>query len=140
VTYDPKQAKKLTIFVASSWPEWQQKYIDLVKGSLEQGVAGLTIDTKKVLPKVDKKDMKKAMPFVQLLKRRLDGGESEDAVFERKLGFEEKEVLEEMVPGLKATVPKLAEVIIVVVDGKEGLPTQSAQAEPGNPAFEFVNV
>jgi leucyl-tRNA synthetase len=139
-TYDPKSDKKLTIFVATSGPEWQQKYIDLVRDSLEEGVAGLTIDTKKVLPKVDKKDMKKAMPFVQLLKRRIDGGEAADSVFERKLGFEEEYVLGEMVPGLKVTVTKLKVVEIVVVKGQDGLPASAAQAEPGSPTFEFVNV
>jgi leucyl-tRNA synthetase len=126
--------------VATSWPEWQQKYIDLVRNSLEEGVAGLTIDTKKVLPKVDKKDMKKAMPFVQSLKRKIDNGEGVESVFERKLGFEEEYVLGEMVPGLKATVTKLKVVEIVVVKGQEGLSNQAAQAEPGNPAFEFTNV
>jgi leucyl-tRNA synthetase len=126
--------------VATSWPDWQQKYIDLVQNSLEEGLNGLTIDTKKVLPKVDKKDMKKAMPFVQLLKRKLDAGESKEAVFERKLGFQEREVLEEMVPGMKTTVTKLKIVEIVVVDGQTGLPAQAASAEPGSPSFEFVNV
>ncbi|KAF2432050.1 leucyl-tRNA synthetase [Tothia fuscella] len=137
VTYDPKKDKKLTIFVASSWPSWQQKYIDLVRDSLD----GLSLDIKKVQPKIDKKDMKKAMPFVQALKRRLDNGERGEEVFERKLAFEEEKVLREMISGLKVTVTKLKEVEIVVVeDGKEGLPPAAAQAEPGSPSFEFVNV
>ena len=41
--YDPKKDKKLTIYIATSFPEWQQKCIDLVRENLE----GLTLDTKK---------------------------------------------------------------------------------------------
>lgn len=103
---------------------------------------GLTFDDKVVRSKIDKKDMKKAMPFVQLLKRRLDQGEKAEMVFDRKLPFDEVKVLEEMVPGLKVTVPKLKEVEIVVVEdagGKELAP-QAGSAEPGQPTFAFGNI
>lgn len=103
---------------------------------------GLTFDDKKVRAKIAKPDMKKAMPFVQLLKKRLDNGETAGNVFDRKLPFDEVEVLKEMVPGLKVTVPKLKEVEIVVVEeaGGRELPPQAASAEPGQPTFAFGNV
>jgi leucyl-tRNA synthetase len=149
-TYDPKSDKKLNIYVAKSWPAWQTKYIEVVREQLEK--LGLAFDLKHARDKIDKADMKKAMPFVQTLKRRLDNGESQEAVLERKLAFDEVTVLKEMIPGLKSTVPKLKDVQIVLVeeggkagtkiDGQkvEGLGQQAAFAEPGQPSFEFTNV
>jgi leucyl-tRNA synthetase len=148
-TYDPKSDKKLNIYVAKSWPAWQAKYIEVVREQLEKlGV----FDLKDARDKIDKSEMKKAMPFVQTIKKRLDNGESKESVLERKLAFDEVTVLKEMVPGLKSTVPKLKDVQIVLVedggkagvtvDGKkvEGLGQQAAFAEPGQPSFEFSNI
>lgn len=149
-SYDPKADKKLTIFVAKSFPSWQQKYIDLVAEKFD----GMTLDMKAVTKSIDKSDMKKAMPFVQNLKKRLEGGEKKGKVLNRELEFDEVQILKEMVPGLKATVIKLKQVDIVLVeegketglkilDGKEeevgNLPGISTAAEPGSPSFEFSN-
>lgn len=140
VAYDPKQSKRLTIFVTKSFPEWQEKYIEEARNAMD----GLTFDDKKVRAKIAKPDMKKAMPFVQLLKKRLDAGETAGNVFDRKLPFDEVTVLQEMVRGLKVTVPKLKEVEIVVVEevvaGDKELPPQASSAEPGQPTFAFGNV
>lgn len=148
--YDPKADKKLTIFVAKSFPSWQQKYIDLVTEKFD----GMTLDMKAVTKGIDKADMKKAMPFVQNLKKRLESGEGKGKVLNRDLGFDEVQVLKEMVPGLKATVVKLKQVnMIFVVEGKKtglkisggkyeevsDLPGISTTAEPGSPSFEFSN-
>jgi leucyl-tRNA synthetase len=148
--FDPKKDKKLTIFVAQSWPSWQTKYIELVRSQLENlGV----VDVKEASKNIEKADMKKAMPFLQTLKRKLDQGESRENIFERKLPFDEISVLKEMAPGLKSSVPKLVDASIILVneDGKtgkdalsgaklEGLPPTAASAEPGSPSFDFANV
>lgn len=149
IRYDPKQDKRLNIFVAKSWPAWQARYIDLVREKLK----GITLDIRDVSKHIDKAEMKKAMPFVHNLKRRLESGEPKDAVLERDLGFGEVKVLEEMKVLLKATVVKLKEVNIIVVeegakagfrveDEKriDGLPQMAASAEPGSPSFEFTNL
>lgn len=147
-SYDPKADKKLTIYVARNWPAWQTKYIELIRQQLE---STKLVDMKVVSKQIDKPDMKKAMPFVQLIKRKLDAGESREAVLERKVPFDEVAVLKEMAPGLKSTVPKLKEVDVVVVEegGKTGtnlegksvnLGPPAASAEPGQPSFEFANV
>jgi len=109
---------------------------------------------KAVTKGIDKADTKKAMPFVQNLKKRLEGGEDRSKVLNRKLEFDEVQILKEMVPGLKATVVKLKQVDIVLVEegketglkisgGKEeevtDLPGISSTAEPGSPSFEFSN-
>jgi leucyl-tRNA synthetase len=148
--YDPNKEKKLSIFVAKAWPAWQQRYVELVRTHFEKlGV----VDTKEVSKGIDKQDMKKAMPFVQTLKRRLDHGEKPEAVLERKLAFDEVSVLKEMAPGIMATVHKLVDVTIVIVDdgAKSGVNAttgeklanllhMAASAEPGSPSFGFENV
>ena len=149
-TFDPKKDKKLTIYIAQSWPAWQSKYIELIQNQLKS--LGL-IDVKEATKKIAKPEMKKAMPFVQDIKRKLDSGEPREKVLERKLAFDEITVLKEMAPGLKSSVPKLVDVSIVLVgeDGKSGksaisgakvdsLPLMAAKAEPGSPSFEFANV
>jgi leucyl-tRNA synthetase len=149
-TFDPKKDKKLTIYCAKNWPAWQAKYIDVITKQLD--TLGL-VDTKELGKSIDKAEMKKAMPFVQMLKKKLDGGEGREQVLERKMAFEEEEVLVKMVPMLKASVTKLVEVVVVSVgesgkegtvvgngDKVEGLGLAAQGAEPGNPGFEFTNV
>lgn len=155
--YDPKKAKLLTIYAALSYPAWQEKYIDLVRNSLD----GLSLDMKAVSKNIDKADSKKAMPFIQSLKKSIDMGISKDVVFERKLAFDEIMVLREMVPGLRQTVQKCEGVEVVVVEqgGKQGtivatsgdsagnvgverkdLPPAAEGAVPGQPTFFFNNL
>ena len=98
-------------------------------------------------------EMKKAMPFVQGLKKRLLAGESEDVVFERKLGFDEVDVLEQMRAGLRKTTGcREVEIVAVEEEGKSGrvvggegerketLPPAAQAAVPGAPSFHFENV
>lgn len=94
------------------------------------------IDVKDLTKQIDKKDMKKVMPFVQLLKKRLDSGEKAADVFARRLPFDEASTLKEIVPSLKQTIPKLESVEINLVQGE----TEGKIATPGNPTFAFENV
>ncbi|KAF1944253.1 leucyl-tRNA synthetase [Clathrospora elynae] len=149
-TFDPKKEKKIIIFAAQEWPAWQSKYIDLLRNSS-------TIDIKAISKSIDKSESKKAMPFINGLKRRLDNGEPKDVVLNRELAFDELSTLRAMVPGLKQTIQKCIDVEIVTIaeGGKEGviikedgskgetkgdLPPQAASAEPGSPSFAFENV
>lgn len=142
--------KKITIFAAQKFPDWQEKYLEEAR----QAFDGMTIDTKAVMQKVPKPEIKKAAPFIQNLKKRLDAGENSDAVFNRRLPFSELDILRAMIPIIP--VPKLKNVEIVSVDdggktgivllenGKEGekraeLPPMAASAEPGSPTFLFEN-
>jgi leucyl-tRNA synthetase len=150
-SFDPKKDKKITIFSAKAWPEWQKKYIDLLRTQYP------AIDIKALSKSIDKSESKKAMPFINNLKRRLDNGESPDAVLNRQLAYDELATLRAMVPGLRQTVQKCVAVDIVLVDeggksgvvmcedGSEGerkeeLAASAASAEPGSPSFTFDNV
>ncbi|KAL1902737.1 cytosolic leucyl tRNA synthetase [Sporothrix stenoceras] len=150
IAFDPKKAKKLTIFVADAFPEWQDKCIEVVKQVLESTGS---VDVKGVTGKLDKAELKKSMPFIQALKKRIDSGEDAAAVFDRKLAFDELATLETMILGLKQTVNKLETIVVVSVkpgatsgvvykgDGQtlDPLPQAAAGATPGNPSFLFEN-
>lgn len=155
VAFDPKRPKRLTVFVARSWPAWQEKYIALVREMFD--AVTLSVDEKKLMGQVSKMgETKKAMPFVQGLKKRVLAGEGE-GVWERKLPFDEVEVLGEMVRGLRRTTG-CGEVRVVEVREKEGggkvgriikggegeemaeLPHMAESAVPGVPTFFFENV
>lgn len=159
MAFDPNKSKKLTIFIASTLPEWQEKYLSLAQQLLESTGK---LEIKAASAKVDKADMKKAIPFIQGLKTRLDAGEKPERVFERQLPFEETKVLREMVPGLKSVVKKLRAVEVVHVDEKgvgevvisseeesgatrkvgESISDAGVQGDlvPGKPSFTFENV
>jgi leucyl-tRNA synthetase len=95
--------------------------------------------------------MKKAMPFVQGLKKRLvQSKEAPEIVFDRKLPFDEFAVLKEMTVNLKKTTGA-NEIEVVAVDegGKSGEVVGSGEkregllaenAVPGQPTFSFANV
>lgn len=153
--YDPKKEKKLSIFCALKYPSWQDGIIEIVR----QSFADMKVDIGAVSKQIPKAENKRAMPFVQQLKKSLETGIEPSTVFERKLVFDEVGVLKEMVPGLKQTIQKCATVEVVVIDegGKSGkivaaseegrvgeqrkeLPQAAENAVPGQPTFFFENV
>ena len=157
ITFDPKKAKKLTIYVASNFPSWQEKYIELVQELFD--ATHLSVDDKVLNQRMAQMgEMKKAMPFIQSMKRRLMMGESPTTVFERKLLFDELHTLEEMAPGLKKIAGcKAIDIIAVDEGGKSGrvvlsdersrgesseldLPPTAQGAVPGVPTFFLQNI
>jgi leucyl-tRNA synthetase len=139
--FDPRKPKQLTIFVATSFPAWQDKYVELVRQALESSTLN---DDKAINGQVAKMgkgpEMKKAMPFVQALKKRLVSGEPKDAVFERKLPFNEAATLTAMKKGLMRTTGCKEVLITEVTDeNRAGLPPQAENAVPGQPSFLFEN-
>ena len=150
LSFDPRKPKKVTIFAAKKYPSWQEKYIDLVRDAFDS--LNISINDKELNAKVGKMgEMKKAMPFVQGLKKRLiQGREAPSTVFERKLPFDEFAVLSQITDGLKRTAGfKEVEVIAVDEGGKtgevvgtgekkEGLTAENAV--PGQPTFTFSNI
>ncbi len=150
INFDPKLPKKLTIFAAMSFPSWQEKYIDLVRDNFD--AATRTVNDKAMTPQIAKMgEMKKAMPFVQGLKKRLVTGENPSTVFDRKLAFDEVDTLTKMVAGLKkAAGLKVVDIVEVAEGGASGvlvgggpvesLPQPAVTAVPGVPTFHFENV
>jgi hypothetical protein len=96
-------------------------------------------------------EMKKAMPFVQTLKRRLiQGKEAPETVFDRKLPFDEFAVLQEIAGSIKKTIGcKELEIVAVDEGGKTGEVVGTGEkregisaenAVPGQPSFHFANI
>jgi len=119
-TYDPKQDKVLHIYCALKYPSWQDKYIDLVRDNFNS--MSLTVDMKSISTKIEKSEAKKAMGFVQSLKKSLEEGTSTDEVFARVLPYDEVSVLKEMLPALVKVLYKCTRVEIIAVEegGKAG--------------------
>ena len=160
ISYDPKKPKKLSIYVALSYPAWQEKYIEVVREHFD--TINLRINEAELKPVIAKMgEMKKAMPFVQNLKQRLVfQKEDPQTVFDRKLVFDEVKTLGEIIPVLKRSAGcSDVDVIVVEEGGKkgrkvpdegrgnweagevvEGLSGPSENATPGNPGFAFENV
>jgi leucyl-tRNA synthetase len=141
--------------MANKYPSWQDSIIETVR----QNFNNMTLDVGAISKAIPKAETKRAMPFVQVLKKSLETGIDPTTVFERKLAFDEQQVLTGMVPNLKQTVQKCAvvEVILIeeggksgkVVGGTEGitqgeerkeLPVSAEGAVPGQPTFFFENV
>lgn len=141
--------------MAAKYPSWQDSIIETVRNNFNN----LVLDVGAVSKSIPKPETKRAMPFVQQLKKSLESGIDAVTVFERKLAFDEQQVLTDMVPNLKQTVQKcvVVEVIAVeesgktgkVVGGTEGvtkgeerteLPASAEGAVPGQPTFYFENV
>ena len=152
-TFDPRKPKKLTVFATGRFPAWQDKYVDLVRESWDAAAGEPKVDDKELNGRVAKMgEMKKAMPFVQSLKKRLRDGEPAASVLERKLAFDERKTLVAMVPGLKRAAGLAAVEIVEVVEGsKKGVDLLEGRevdvtaavadsAVPGQPTFLFENV
>ncbi|KAH8899666.1 leucyl-tRNA synthetase [Thozetella sp. PMI_491] len=151
-TFDTSAGKALHLYVASTWPAWQSRCIEVVREMLEAGA----LDLNETARRFDGAERKRAMPFIQELKRKLDAGEAMEDVLDRTLEFDEVEVLMMLEPVLRATVPKLQGVKVYVqggaAQGESGgvveyatghvseIPAAVKEPEPGVPSIEFVNV
>ncbi|KOS22606.1 Leucine--tRNA ligase [Escovopsis weberi] len=153
VSFDPKKPKKLTIYMSEKFPGWQAKHIDLLRELWDAAAGALTVNDKELNGRIAKLgEMKKGMPFVQGLKKRLQAGEPAAAVLEQKLAFDEKEILGLMISGLKRTSGlQVCDVVVVEEGGKRGVVLEDGQAidismpmaehaVPGAPTFYFENV
>lgn len=126
----------------------------MVRASFDE--ISLSINEKELGPQIPKTEMKKAMPFIQGLKKRLIAGESKETVFDRTLPFDEVNLLRQLRAGLKKTTGCVEVEIVAVEEGgksgtvvsaegedgvrKDELPPAAAAAVPGNPSFHFENL
>lgn len=108
---------KLVVFVSKSFPEWQQKYVDVTKKLYEEGKLNDNSEMKK---HIDGKEMKKAMPFISELKKQISI-EGAEKVFNRELIFDELNVVKQSLDVLKKAPAScnVTEVEIVVFESGE---------------------
>lgn len=115
---DKEKECLLTIYVCSSFPEWQQKYVDVTKKLYEEGKLD---DMKLVKEHIDGKDMKRAMPFINELKKQL-AVEKADEVFNRELLFDEIDVVKQAIESIKkapATINVSSVQIVAFANGSK---------------------
>ncbi|KAI0270544.1 hypothetical protein BC834DRAFT_922502 [Gloeopeniophorella convolvens] len=146
--FDPKKPRALRVYVATRFPEWQDACVQAVQDAWAPEAG--RVDDAKVRALLTQRGLikdKRAMPFVQLFKKRIADLGAE-TVFKRKLPFSETDVLREVLPYLKRTL-SLVDVEILPVEealsrAEAGTPGYSRMiiesSEPGSPAFEFRNV
>jgi len=146
--FDPKKPRAVRVYVATRFPEWQDTCVQAVRAAWAPDAG--RVDDAKVRAALAERGLikdKRAMPFVQLFKKRIAEFGAETA-FKRKLPFIETDVLREVLPYLKRTL-NLVHVEVLSVEealshaeaGKAGYNRQIIESsEPGSPAFEFRNV
>lgn len=149
---DVSKPAVMTLLVSTSFPEWQDEYIELVRVLYENH----TLNDNKVIKEKVGKDMKRAMPFINFLKQRLVK-EDPQTVFNRKLTFNEGELLKQVLPIIEKapTTLKVAEVKVIefpygstsgtnLISGEEVAITATGKvvdaAVPGAPGILIKNV
>ncbi|RDB19653.1 putative leucine--tRNA ligase, cytoplasmic [Hypsizygus marmoreus] len=144
--FDPKKPKSVRIYVATSFPEWQDTCVQAVKEAYDEATDKVNdAKVKELLLAKDLIKHKHVMPFVQAFKKRMVQFGAQTA-FRRTLPFSEQQVLREILPYLKKTLGLTDAEVLSVEEArqKEGQPGYTKNiidsSEPGNPAFEFRNV
>ncbi|KAG6855427.1 hypothetical protein H0H87_003027 [Tephrocybe sp. NHM501043] len=144
--FDPKLPKSVRIYVATTFPEWQDSCVEAVKEAYDEQTD--KVDDAKVKTLLTERGLikdKRAMPFVQAFKKRMAQFGAQTA-FRRALPFSESQVLREILPYLKKSLGLVDAEVFSVEEArqKEGDVGFSKNiidtSEPGTPAFEYRNV
>ncbi|KAH9856352.1 leucine-tRNA ligase [Lenzites betulinus] len=144
-TYDPKKPRAVRIYVSTTFPEWQDQCVQVVREAYSEEHD--KVDDKKVRDLLTTRGLikdKRAMPFVQAFKKRMSQFGAQTA-FNRSVPFSEVKVLHEILPYLQRTLNLEDAVVQLADDAKQkdvSVLTKALieSAEPGNPAFEYYNV
>ncbi|GME83658.1 unnamed protein product [Ambrosiozyma monospora] len=94
---DKTKPAKMTLFVCTTFPDWQEKYVELVRKMFEESRLD---DMASIRKEISKQEMKKAMPFINELKKKLTVHKPAD-VFDRELAFSEFDVVKSSLNILK---------------------------------------
>ncbi|AET38122.1 leucine--tRNA ligase CDC60 Ecym_2389 [Eremothecium cymbalariae DBVPG len=116
---DPTKPARLTMYISDSFPDWQGKYIDMVRELFEQQTLN---DNKVVKSMVQPKDMKRAMPFISMLKQRLSS-ESPETVFNRELLFDEVATIKSTLEAIKKACQAIKVEMFQFISFPHGSPT-----------------
>ncbi len=152
VDVDVNRPVDVTLFIARTFPDWQDKYVEIVRQIFDKCHI---VDMKQVRGHVDGRDMKKVMPFVSVLKKQLDVSPPEE-VFNRELSFDEIRAVKLTLPVLKRAPAQVSVASIHAVFFNNGdsvgtdvssgaqvdLPRAKSiqNATPGNPGVQIRNV
>ncbi|CCC68210.1 hypothetical protein NCAS_0B01260 [Naumovozyma castellii] len=150
---DSSKPVKLSLLISESFPEWQSGCVEVVRKMFAEHTLD---DSKKIRENINPKDMKRAMPFISMLKQRLTT-ETPEEVFERDLLFNEIDTVKAALKNIERAAQGLniAEVSIIsfpngakvakdIFSGEEVPIPGSAKAiegaVPGMPGVVFQNI
>ncbi|EJS41402.1 cdc60p [Saccharomyces arboricola H-6] len=150
---DASKPVKLMLLISESFPEWQSQCVEVVRKMFAEQTLN---DNKKIREYVEPKEMKRAMPFISLLKQRL-ANEKPENVFERELQFNEIDTVKAAAKNVEraAQALKIAEFSAIsfpygaktgqdIFTGEEvEIPPVAKIVEnavPGNPGVVFQNI
>ncbi|CCD24930.1 leucine--tRNA ligase CDC60 NDAI_0E01140 [Naumovozyma dairenensis CBS 421] len=150
---DQSKPVKLNLLISESFPEWQSGCVEVVRRMFAEHTLD---DSKKIRENINPKDMKRAMPFISMLKQRLTT-ESPESVFDRDLQFDEVATIKLTLKNLQKAAQSLDVQEISVMSfpngakvGKdiftnEEVPLPNAtkiveNAVPGAPGVVFQNI
>ncbi|CAG8590245.1 13400_t:CDS:2 [Dentiscutata heterogama] len=138
--FDPNKPKTLKIFVATSFPEWQDIVVEAIKQNFNEDTK--SFDDIKIREHLSEKGIlknKKTMPFVQEFKKRVE--KFGTAAFNRALLFNEYDTLVTSKVYLQRS---LGYSNVEVLRGDEAREEEEKRAielaVPGEPGFLFKNI
>ncbi|KAH8114896.1 leucine-tRNA ligase [Phellopilus nigrolimitatus] len=143
--YDPKKPKSVRIYVATQFPEWQNKVVGVVQEAYD--AEREKVDDQKLRELLQAQGLikdKRVMPFAQQFKKRIAEFGARMA-FQRTLPFSESTLLSVLLPYLKKSLNLVDAEVLMADDAlAKDEPGYTKfiieSAEPGSPAFEFRNV
>ncbi|KAK7055247.1 hypothetical protein R3P38DRAFT_3385345 [Favolaschia claudopus] len=146
VSYDPRKPKSVRVYVATTFPEWQETCVQVIRECYDAGTD--KVDDARARTMLGERGLikdKRVMPFFQEFKKRMAQFGAQTA-FRRTLPFSEREILAEVTPYLRKS---LNLVDVEIFSTEDALERQEQEgftksiidtAEPGNPAVQYRNV
>lgn len=152
---DTKKPCLLQIFIADSFPSWQDPYVDLVQQQLETlDFKDMTGNFKREVSKLG--DPKRGLQFVNTLRQHILAGTPASTVLDRKLHFDEYETAKNAIDVFRRSAQgvDIAKVQLIVVEqgtntGHDLLTSEKVEvpatkvvteATPGNPGVQISNI
>jgi len=126
--------KEATVYIAKRQPEWKLEIVRTLKKLYDEN--GAQFPPNKVISQQVGKQHKDAMPFVQLIREKVDkaGGEF---IAEEESEIDQQEVLESIHNYLLSTL-QLEKLCYVDIEGAEGVPEDIKKStSPGSPLIMF---
>jgi leucyl-tRNA synthetase len=129
--------RKCTIFVAETYPKWQEEVISVLKVVFEDCQGNWQGKDIAAMKQADLLKNKKVMPFVNEMKKNIT--QNGKVAFERGLSFNERKVIEENLLYIQKSV-QMDEMIIKPADHENLDAEELKKAElavPGNPGLKL---
>ncbi|KAF9175744.1 cytosolic leucyl tRNA synthetase [Mortierella sp. AD011] len=149
--FDPSKPKKITILIASKFPEWQESAIEVLKESFKpDGKDGKFFDDDKVKKELAAKGLmkdKKVMPFVHDVKKKAE--QHGASAFVQTLPFNELQILKDQseylrrVLGYETLNLIKSDEVVKATEGdadQEDYVRAAEQSVPGLPTFIVKNI